>query len=286
MSQKCSVYLVAGGRFHDTGFARLELLKLLAELPRAHVRVGKDFSDLDEILASDFLISYTCDVRPTLVQQALLRTFLERGGKWFALHGTNSLLDFDTTDGPIEAFGVTIPGVPYAPDLAPDYMAMLGTRFITHPPIQPFRVMVTRPDHPLVAGLEDFIATDEPYCCEVLSDIEVLLGSRYSSDVITEWGKWFKHAWPHSAVEHELFPASLKDGSNPLAQRFQAPDADPARLVDRAEFINGPQLADELTLNLNNISVCRDPKDEHDDRYYFHDEECKRDEKRWVILKV
>jgi len=186
MSQKCSVYLVAGGRFHDTGFARLELLKLLAELPRAHVRVGKDFSDLDEILASDFLISYTCDVRPTLVQQALLRTFLERGGKWFALHGTNSLLDFDTTDGPIEAFGVTIPGVPYAPDLAPDYMAMLGTRFVTHPPIQPFRVMVTRPDHPLVAGLEDFIATDEPYCCEILSDIDVLLGSRYSSDVMTD----------------------------------------------------------------------------------------------------
>ena len=73
---------------------------------------------------------------------------------------------------------------------------------------------------------------------------------RYSSDVITEWGEWFKHAWPHSAAEHELFPASLKDGSNPLAQRFQAPDADPARLVDRAEFINGPQLAGELTLNL------------------------------------
>ena len=73
---------------------------------------------------------------------------------------------------------------------------------------------------------------------------------RYSSGVIAEWGKWFKHAWPHSAAEHELFLASLKDGSNPLARYFHAPDADPACLVDRAEFINGPQRADQLTLNL------------------------------------
>ena len=36
---------------------------------------------------------------------------------------------------------------------------------------------------------------------------------RYSSDVIAEWERWFKHAWPHSAAEHELFLASLKDRS-------------------------------------------------------------------------
>ena len=35
-----------------------------------------------------------------------------------------------------------------------------------------------------------------------------------------------------------------------MAQYFHAPDADPARLVDRAEFSNGPQLADQLKLHL------------------------------------
>ncbi|MFT7220978.1 MAG: hypothetical protein ACI8Z1_002599 [Candidatus Azotimanducaceae bacterium] len=186
MTQKCNIYLVAGGRFHDIQFARLELLKLLAERDESYVEVGADFSNADQILASDFLVTYTCDVRPTLAQQATLETFLEQGGRWFALHGTNSLLDFDTTNGPIEAFGVTIPGVPYAPNLAPEFMTMLGTRFVTHPPIQPFRVLVTQPDHPLVAGIEDFTTEDEPYCCDVIGNIDILLESRYSGENMSD----------------------------------------------------------------------------------------------------
>ena len=33
-------YLVAGGKYHDIDFARLELLKLLAEFEEVRVRVG------------------------------------------------------------------------------------------------------------------------------------------------------------------------------------------------------------------------------------------------------
>ena len=157
-TSRVDVYLVTGGRFHDTNFARLELLKLLAENDDLYVRVGEDFSDVDAIKNADLLVSYTCDVRPTQPQQD-------------ALHGTNSLLDFDTTDGPIEAFGVTIPGQPYAPDLAPGLMQMLGSRFVTHPPIQQFRVRVSAPEHPLMAGIEDFDTEDEPYCCEILGEL-------------------------------------------------------------------------------------------------------------------
>ncbi len=186
MTKQCEVYLVAGGRFHDIAFARLELLKLMAELDDLHVHVGSDFENIDRILASDFLVTYTCDVRPTRRQQTALASFLERGGRWFALHGTNSLLDFDTSEGPIEAYGVTIPGVPYAPDLAPDYMALLGTRFVTHPPIQEFRVTVAKPAHPLLRGIQDFTAEDEPYCCEIVGEIEVLLESRYSPTTMSE----------------------------------------------------------------------------------------------------
>ena len=186
MAQKCDVYLIAGGRFHDISFARLELLTLLGQRDEPYVQVGSDFSNLEQILASDFLVTYTCDVRPTLEQQETLKKFLSRGGRWFALHGTNSLLDFDTTDGPIEAFGVTIPGIPYAPDLAPDYMKMIGSRFVTHPPIQTFRVKVTQPHHPLLVGIDDFTTEDEPYCCDVTGEIDILLESRYSSETMTE----------------------------------------------------------------------------------------------------
>ena len=191
MTKRINVYLITGGRFHDTGFARLELLKLLAEHDDLYVRVGEDFSNRQAIESADLLVTYTCDVRPSLEQQSWLKAFVRNGGRWFALHGTNSLLDFDTTDGPIEAFGVTIPGVPYAPDLAPDLMRTLGSRFVTHPPIQKFTVTVSAPEHPVVAGLEAFETEDEPYCCEFFGDIEILLEARYSSqwlsDLPVEW---------------------------------------------------------------------------------------------------
>ena len=68
MAQKCDTYLLAGGRFHDIAFARLELLKLLAQRNEPYVQVGSDFSNVEQILASDFLVTYTCDAWPTLEQ--------------------------------------------------------------------------------------------------------------------------------------------------------------------------------------------------------------------------
>ena len=93
-SDRIDVYLVAGGKFHNIDHARVEILKLLAEQPRIKVLVGADFSDIDAICASDFLITYTCDVLPTEAETERLRDFVNGGKKWFALHGTNSILRF------------------------------------------------------------------------------------------------------------------------------------------------------------------------------------------------
>ena len=41
------VYLVVGGKYHDFDFARLELLKLLAEHDVIRVKVANDYSDVD-----------------------------------------------------------------------------------------------------------------------------------------------------------------------------------------------------------------------------------------------
>ena len=67
-SDRIDVYLVAGGKYHNIDHARLEMLKLLAEQPRIKVLVGADYSDIDAICASDFLITYTCDVVPDAAQ--------------------------------------------------------------------------------------------------------------------------------------------------------------------------------------------------------------------------
>ena len=81
--QQIDVYLVCNARYHDTNFARLELLKLLAENENINTRVADSFRDVEAIANSKLLLTYTCDLRPTLDEQDALSAFLENGGRWF-----------------------------------------------------------------------------------------------------------------------------------------------------------------------------------------------------------
>ena len=167
-NQKVDVYLVCNAKYHDTNFARLEILKLLAENEDIHTRVAEDFSDIEAIQNARLLITYTCDLRPSLDQQAGLAQYLEAGGRWFALHATNALIEF-------------VNGKPDTPDLAPKFMAMLGSRFVAHPSNTSFEVRVTDIDHPLTAGIDDFeVQDEEPYYCEPIGEQTVLLEATYN----------------------------------------------------------------------------------------------------------
>lgn len=164
------VYLVCNARFHDTDFARLELLKLLAENEDIHTHVASDFSDTQTIKRCPLLITYTCDLRPTSAEQAALGEYLDAGGRWFALHATNAILEI------VEG------GKADTPDLAPDYMKLLGSRFVAHPPHQRFTVRVSDVQHPLTAGMSDFeVQDEEPYYCEQLGEQLVLLEASYDA---------------------------------------------------------------------------------------------------------
>jgi type 1 glutamine amidotransferase len=57
------------------------------------------------------------------------------------------------------------------------YLALLGGRFLRHPPMTTFRVEIEAPAHPVVSGLEPFEIYDELYVLELLSDVHVLLSS-------------------------------------------------------------------------------------------------------------
>src|SRR3546814_7275338 len=70
-------HLVAAGKYHDIDFARLELLKLLAEHPEIRTSVSSDYADTARIEAADLLVTYTCDLVPTPDQTATIRAFLE-----------------------------------------------------------------------------------------------------------------------------------------------------------------------------------------------------------------
>ncbi|WP_116997237.1 ThuA domain-containing protein [Desertimonas flava] len=169
---RIDVTLVAGGKYHDIDFARRQLLDLLAEHDEFRVRVQPDYEDAGAIAAGTILVSYTCDVRPSDQAQQTIRSWVEAGGRWVALHGTNAALDLGTPKG-VDA-----------PRVFPLWADTLGSQFIAHPTIQPYRVGVTDPDHWLVAGIEPFDTDDELYLSEYAArdDLEVLLHTTFQGE--------------------------------------------------------------------------------------------------------
>jgi type 1 glutamine amidotransferase len=184
---RINAVLIAGGKYHDIDFARLEILKLLAQDDRVRVRVFEDYSNLAAIRAADFLVSYTCDVMPRLDEQEALRAWLEAGGRWYALHGTNSILRF-LADGRVDS-----------PRWAPHFMETLGSMFIAHPPIAPYTVTVADPGHTLVHGIEPFQADDELYLSETYGQLHVLLDTEFEGEATG----FVEHAWPKA--RHPVF---------------------------------------------------------------------------------
>jgi type 1 glutamine amidotransferase len=163
-------YFVCGGRYHDIDYARLQLLGLLGENERIRTRMAEDYHDIDVIRASDFLVTYTVDVVPDEATALQLRDYVASGKRWLALHGTNSVLRY------VKGRGWE------APREARTFMETLGSQFVAHPPIEPFRVEITQPGHPLVAGIEPFDADDELYLSELHPPFEVLLHTRWSGE--------------------------------------------------------------------------------------------------------
>lgn len=179
VNEPIHVYLVCNARYHDTDFARVELLKLLGEQPDVVTRVGEDYSQQAAIAGSQLLITYTCDVRPTLAEQENLKRFLENGGRWFALHATNAIIEF--VGEAIQSGDIRIPGKASTPDLAPLLMQLLGSRFISHPANETLHVTVREPNHPVVRGMQPFDVVDEPYYCEYFGDHTTLLEADYDA---------------------------------------------------------------------------------------------------------
>lgn len=164
--------LVAGGKYHDIDFARRELLGLLAEHEQVRVTVTHNWDDIAALTASAFVVSYTCDVRPSVESQAAMRSWVEAGGRWVALHGTNTALDLPRPDG-VEA-----------PRCFPSWVDTLGSQFVAHPKIAPYRVEIADADHWLVEGIEPFDTDDELYLMEYpdRDSLEVLLHTHWRGE--------------------------------------------------------------------------------------------------------
>ncbi|MEM7007128.1 MAG: ThuA domain-containing protein [Pseudomonadota bacterium] len=189
IKKRINVVLVCGGVWHDFDFARLELLKLLAEDERIRTRVFESYDHARPALAdADFLVSYTCNVVGSLDTQEAIKVFIENGGRWFALHGTNSVLRFLSPEG--ADYGNLLVD---APRWAPLMMETLGSQFIAHPPMDPYKISITKPSHPMVSDIEPFETTGELYLMETHGDLEVLLHADFEGEapgfVEDQWKK-------------------------------------------------------------------------------------------------
>ncbi len=203
MTERVDAYLVTGGKYHDIDFARLELLKLVAEHEHVRVKVAADYEDVASITKARVLISFTCDVRPSESAQKGIRSWVEAGGRWIALHGTNAALDLSGPNG-VES-----------PRCFPLWAETLGTQFVAHPPIHPYLVETANSDNWLVAGIKSFETDDELYLCDYhdRSQLQPLLHTRWSGDA-----KGFaEHDWSLEAAETDehlvMYLKELGDGA-------------------------------------------------------------------------
>lgn len=183
MIERIDAHFVAAGKYHDIDFARLELLKLLAEHPQVRTTVSHDYADTGRLAACRFLVTYTCDLVPSETETAAIRTWLEGGGKWLALHGTNSILRF--TDQGVAT-----------PEERPDVMELLGTQFKAHPPIGPLRVEIVDQEDPLTRGIADFDVIDELYLSKTTAPIHTLAQTRFAGEATG----FVDADWPETVV--------------------------------------------------------------------------------------
>src|ERR1700758_4719962 len=161
---------------HDHDYSRLRLLGLLADrdIPAS---VANDFADVEKWLpVSQLLITSVAGPYPDAAQTRAIEAWLEAGGHWLGLHGTSG--------GRAER----VEGFPQRRTVKTEHHALLGSYFLTHPPICKIRVEVSPADHPLTRGLgASFEVEDEPYFVELQDPgaTQILLTADYGPGAVS-----------------------------------------------------------------------------------------------------
>jgi uncharacterized protein len=175
-------HLIAGGfppgasAGHDHDYARLRLLELLAEL-EVPASVASDFGDVEKWLpVSQLLITYVAGPYPDTAQCRAIQRWLEDGGHWLGLHGTSG------------GRAARVEGFRQRRTVKTEHHAILGSYFLTHPPICKIRGDVADGSAALVKGLpSSFVVEDEPYFIELQhpASTRIVLSADYGADGVS-----------------------------------------------------------------------------------------------------
>lgn len=153
-------------------FVRIRLLQMLYRF-NYRTTVAQDFSGLARCLdTTDLLLSYVAGPYPNEDQTRLIEQWLQRGGKWFALHGTSGGRAKRIGNASQQREMVRLP-----------HHDVLGAYFLNHPPVRRFKVKVDSEGHPLLSGLpSEFEVEDELYLIEPINVDNPLLSTELEED--------------------------------------------------------------------------------------------------------
>ncbi len=140
-----------------------------------------------EILATDglrhydLLVNYTTGRNLTPDQWAGLERFVRSGGGLLGIH--NAADTFKNV---------------------PEYRAMLGGRFVSHPPQLDIAVTHVDPDHPITAGMPRFTVHDELYLLDWMPERVQLLSETHSHEGRSVPVLWVRSEGNGRVVYHSL----------------------------------------------------------------------------------
>lgn len=92
----------------------------------------------------------------------------------------------------------------------PEYRAMVGGHFVTHPRYRDYQVSIVDPEHPITQGLTEFMIRDEQYILDYDPRVHALAGALYQ-------GKSMPVAWTKPWGRGRVFYLAL--GHDPAACR-------------------------------------------------------------------
>jgi type 1 glutamine amidotransferase len=104
----------------------------------------------------------------------------------------------------------------------PEYRAMVGGHFTTHPRYRDYQVNVVDSEHSITEGLDEFMVTDEQYILDYDHRVHVLASALWKGDAMPvawtkSWGngRVFYLALGHdaNACQHEMFGTLLQRGA-------------------------------------------------------------------------
>jgi len=199
---KVKALVFAGGEIHDGIGCGDEIQKILEASGQFEItRVNNDLSILEapNLDPYDVIVFYYTIGELTDAQKNGLLNWVASGKGYVGIHSAaDSFRD------------------------CPEYRAMVGGWFVTHPAYRQYQVQVVDPENPITKGLDEFFVTDEMYVTDYDPRVNILASSLWRGDKMPvawtkSWGKgrvfWLALGHDPAACRHEMFGVLLTRGA-------------------------------------------------------------------------